>query len=136
MITIADWNKIKAEYIAGGISQRKLAAKYHISFNTLKKRANLEKWATARDTAYNRGTSKAQQATAERAATTAARIAEARDLAVVRVCEMIAEAKGSGNNMLALVTALEKLQKMSEPEGTAALKSARELLEGIDSVID
>lgn len=39
-----DWNKIKAEYIAGGTSYRKLAVKYSVPFSTLKDRAKREKW--------------------------------------------------------------------------------------------
>ena len=41
-----NWHKVHAEYVAGGISQRKLAQKYKIPFSTLQKRANREKWAT------------------------------------------------------------------------------------------
>ncbi len=50
------WSKIKAEYIAGGISYRKLAEKYQVSFNTLKDKAVKEQWASLRDEAYNRVT--------------------------------------------------------------------------------
>lgn len=39
-----DWKEIKAEYIAGGTSYRKLAAKYSVPFSTLKDRAKREKW--------------------------------------------------------------------------------------------
>ena len=39
-----DWNKIKAEYIAGGTSYRKLAEKYGVSQSTLRQRAAREKW--------------------------------------------------------------------------------------------
>lgn len=46
-----NWHKIHAEYVAGGISQRKLAQKYKIPFSTLQKRANREKWATDRSEA-------------------------------------------------------------------------------------
>lgn len=46
-----NWHKIHAEYVAGGISQRKLAQKYKIPFSTLQKRANREKWATDRNEA-------------------------------------------------------------------------------------
>ena len=53
-----DWSKIKAEYIAGGISYRSLAQKYNISFNTLKRIAVKEGWATLRDKAYNKATTK------------------------------------------------------------------------------
>lgn len=51
-----DWAKIKAEYIAGGISYRSLAQKYNVSFNTLKRIAVKEGWATLRDKAYNKAT--------------------------------------------------------------------------------
>lgn len=43
-----DWKRIKAEYIAGGTSYRKLAKKYGVSFNTLKTRAKEEQWCALR----------------------------------------------------------------------------------------
>ena len=39
-----DWNKLKAEYIAGGTSYRKLAEKYDVSFAILRRVAEKEKW--------------------------------------------------------------------------------------------
>lgn len=39
-----DWKGIKAEYIAGGTSYRKLAKKYGVSFSTLRGIAEREKW--------------------------------------------------------------------------------------------
>lgn len=46
---MADWKKLRAEYIAGGTSYRKLADKHHVSFHTLRKRAADEKWKELRD---------------------------------------------------------------------------------------
>lgn len=46
-----DWNKIKAEYIAGGTSYRKLAEKYGVSFSTLRKVAAKEQWTDLRNKA-------------------------------------------------------------------------------------
>ena len=43
------WQKIKAEYIAGGTSYRKLAEKYNIPFGTLKRVALKEKWSDLRE---------------------------------------------------------------------------------------
>ena len=45
---MADWKKIKAEYIAGGTSYRKLAEKYGVSRTTLERRAKEEKWTDLR----------------------------------------------------------------------------------------
>ena len=53
-----DWNKLKAEYIAGGISYRKLAEKHGVSFNTLKTIAIRENWTDLRQQANNDATTK------------------------------------------------------------------------------
>lgn len=44
-----DWKKIKAEYIKGGTSYRKLAEKYNAPFGTLRKVAAKEGWRELRD---------------------------------------------------------------------------------------
>lgn len=49
-----DWNKIKAEYIAGGTSYRKLATKYGVPFSNLKNIAIKEQWTQLREQAKNR----------------------------------------------------------------------------------
>ena len=59
------WRKIKAEYIAGGISQRALAEKYGVQWGTLRKRANLEKWNEKRKEAEKKALQKVEQKTAE-----------------------------------------------------------------------
>lgn len=53
-----DWNKLKAEYIAGGTSYRKLAAKYDVPFNTLKTIAIKEGWVNLREQAEHNTTTK------------------------------------------------------------------------------
>ena len=53
-----DWKRIKAEYIAGGTSYRKLAEKYGVSFNTLKRRAKEEQWYELRGQKEHKTTTK------------------------------------------------------------------------------
>jgi len=53
-----DWEKIKAEYIAGGTSYRKLAKKYDVSFNSLKDVAIRDKWFELRKQTHNKSTTK------------------------------------------------------------------------------
>lgn len=55
---MVEWSKIKAEYIAGGISYRELAKKHDISFNTLKDIAVAEGWYKLRQQAHNDTTTK------------------------------------------------------------------------------
>lgn len=43
-----DWQRIKADYIAGGISYRKLAEKYGVPRSNIERRAKAEKWTELR----------------------------------------------------------------------------------------
>lgn len=60
-----NWHKIRAEYIAGGISQRQLAKDYKIPFSTLQKRAQREEWGKNRRDAMVIVAENAVQKTAE-----------------------------------------------------------------------
>lgn len=57
----ADWAMIRAEYIAGGISMRKLAKKHGVSPDVLMQKACREKWTADRDKAVSEGLAKVQQ---------------------------------------------------------------------------
>ena len=59
------WRKIKAEYIAGGISQRALAEKYGISQATVERRAKKEKWTAKRRQAEGKSIEKVTEKKAE-----------------------------------------------------------------------
>lgn len=89
---MADWIKIKTEYINGNISYRKLAEKHNVSFNTLKDIAVQEKWFEKRKEQHNKIAIRAQQKTAEKLAEKEAdrlmRISNAAD----RLLEKIEEA--------------------------------------------
>lgn len=51
---MVDWSKIKAEYVAGGTSYRKLATKHGVPFSNLKNIAIKEQWTQLREQAKNR----------------------------------------------------------------------------------
>jgi transposase len=80
-----DWAAIRAEYIGGGISQRKLAKKYGVSETTLMKKANKEGWQRFRQEADSKSTAEAQQRTADRAAENAAIAADIRAALLLRL---------------------------------------------------
>jgi hypothetical protein len=124
-----DWTKIRAEYIAGGISQRKLAAKYHVSFNTLSKKANAEKWAQQREETYNKSATKAQQKKANETASNAVKLEQAKGLLIDRLKRAIEQMPLNGGthvrqhiqdgnkrmtidySIMDMILALEKLSK-------------------------
>jgi transposase len=80
-----DWNAIRAEYIGGGISQRKLAKKYGVSDTTLMKKANAEGWHKLREKAESKSTAQAQQKTAEAAADNAVIAADMKKRLLLRL---------------------------------------------------
>ena len=53
-----DWKKIKAEYIAGGTSYRKLAEKHGVSLTNLQRRAAKEKWVDLRQQTVDKAAAK------------------------------------------------------------------------------
>ena len=63
---VLDWNKIRNEYISTNISQRKIAAKYKVSYSTIQQRARKEQWKRARDEQHDEIEAKIRQKTAEK----------------------------------------------------------------------
>lgn len=83
-----DWNAIRAEYIGGGISQRKLADKHGIPVDKLLKIANREHWKDDREKASNKAAMKAQQKTAVAAADNAVIAADLKKRLLLRLSRM------------------------------------------------
>lgn len=71
-----NWVKIRARYERGGISQRDLAVSEGVSFNTLKDRANREKWRVSRDHVATEVTTATQQHVINRMALKAADVVD------------------------------------------------------------
>lgn len=89
--TGVSWRKLKAEYVAGGISQRKLAEKYGIPFGTLQKQARLKKWNDARKKAEEKAVEKVTQKTAEAVADNAVLIERVKTGLLQRLVKMVEE---------------------------------------------
>ena len=84
-----DWNAIRAEYIAGGISQRGLAEKYGISYPTIRKRAETGGWVKDREKAERKSVAKATQKTADAAAENAVKLERARALLIDKIVKTL-----------------------------------------------
>jgi hypothetical protein len=115
-----DWSKIKAEYIAGGTSYRKLCEKYNIKLSALRFKAEKEKWTELK--------------------------AQAQHSANTKIVEAIATQKSEYNVDIYSVAdkLLEKITSMLEEDGlttqsikhlTSAIKDIKEI-KGIKSDID
>ena len=83
-----DWNAIRAEYIGGGTSYRKLAEKHQVSFMVLKTRAKKEDWPGLRTQAEHKASTEATQKTAEAAADNAVIAADIKKRLLLRLSRM------------------------------------------------
>ena len=81
----ADWNAIRAEYIGGGISQRKLAAKYGVTYPALRSRAEAEGWVNDREKAKRRVVAQATQKLADLASDNATRAERIKQKLLIRL---------------------------------------------------
>ena len=80
-----DWNAIRAEYIGGGTSYRKLAEKYQVSFMVLKTRAKKEDWPGLRTQAEHKASTEATQKVAEAASDNAVIAADIKKRLLLRL---------------------------------------------------
>jgi anti-sigma28 factor (negative regulator of flagellin synthesis) len=116
-----DWKKIKADYIAGGISYRKLAAKYGVSFSTLRNIAIREKWTELREQANNKSVTKLVESIGEQNGTYKVSINEVADKLLEKI--------------IGLLDALEVVDSQSIKQCTSALKDIKDI-KGLKSDID
>ena len=117
-----NWKKIKAEYIRGGVSYRKLAEKYGVSFSTLRKVASKEKWTDLRNKAGAKRDSKIIESVASQEAKRVDGIQTVADLLLERIKEGVA--KGT------LIIDSQSIRQI-----TASLKDLRDI-KGMKSELD
>ena len=84
-----NWRKIKAEYIAGGISQRALAEKYGVSASNLMRRANREEWNKRRLAAESKAIANTEQKTADAVADNAVLLERIKNKLLLKLSGMI-----------------------------------------------
>lgn len=85
---MANWKKIKAEYIAGGTSYRKLAEKYGVSFSTLRKVAAKEQWTDLRNKAGAKRDTKIIDSVSQKEAKKATDITDVADKLLGKILEI------------------------------------------------
>lgn len=114
-----DWKKIKAEYIAGGTSYRRLAEKYGLSRSKLQARATREKWADLKSQAEAKTESKIVEAISDQDAKKAVNIVDVADKLLEKITTVLED-----------VTTTQDIRHL-----TSALKDLRDI-KGIKSDID
>ena len=119
---MADWKKIKSEYIRGGVSYRKLADKYDVSFSTLRKVAARENWTELRSRAGAERDTKIVQSVASQQAKRVDDIQTVADMLLDKIFFGVLE----GN----LITDAQSVRQI-----TASIKDLRDI-KGMKSELD
>lgn len=132
----ADWKKIKAEYIRGGTSCRKLADKYGVSSTSVLKKCRAEKWTDLRNQKVIKQTSKTVEMIASQEAEKAVDLDDTlRDLAM-RLAEKISDGLLDGTYVKAsdvrdVTIAMKNLREIA---GARARKDLEEQQARIDKL--
>ena len=116
-----DWNKIKAEYIAGGTSYRKLAEKYGIDRNAVQRVAKRENWCDLKRQAKAKSETKMVNAISNDIAKKSTKINDVADKLLDKIVD--------------LLETLEVADSQTIKQCTSALKDIKEI-KGIKSDID
>lgn len=109
---MVEWNKIKTEYIAGGTSYRKLAAKYGLSRSKLQAKATKEKWAELKSQAKAKTESKIVEAVSDQAADQAVTIIDVADKLLSKIYEMLGADVYNTQSIKNLTSALKDLKEI------------------------
>ena len=109
-----NWRKIKAEYIAGGISQRALSEKYGVPWGTMRTRANKEKWNEKRIAAEKKAMQKTEQKKAEEVADNAVLLERIKTKLLQRLDKMVEEFPTTAQEMKLKDKGIETVFRMRD----------------------
>lgn len=107
------WQKIKAEYAAGGISLRKLSEKYGVSFSTIQKKSMEEKWGDLRKKSRRKTEEKIIDTVSSMEADKATNIIDVADKLLGKIYDMLdADLPYNTQNIKNLTSALKDLKEI------------------------
>ena len=87
---MADWQKIKTEYISENTSYRKLSEKHGISYQAICRRSKAERWGEQREQHMNKTVTKSLDRICEKKADRAARLNSVAELLLEKVERLLA----------------------------------------------
>ena len=115
------WNKIRAEYIAGGTSYRRLAEKYGVSFSTLRKVAAKEQWTELRNKAGAKRDTKLVETISAKEAERAINIVDVADKLLGKI-EVLVESVYDADSIKKLTSAIKDLKDIKGIKSDADMR--------------
>ena len=107
-----DWKRIKAEYIAGGTSYRKLAEKYNVPFGTLRRIAKQEEWTQKRTQVQHKVDTKIVETVSDIETEKAVNIIDVADKLLGKISELMDTIPLDTQSMKHLTSALKDLKEI------------------------
>lgn len=117
-----DWKRIKAEYIAGGISLQKLAEKYGVSFSTIQKKSMEEKWGNLRKKSRRKEEEKIIDYVSSTEAQKAIDIIDVADKLLTKITEIMDSAVTGTQSIKNLTSALKDLKEIKGYKSDADMR--------------
>ena len=105
-----DWNKLKAEYIAGGTSYRKLAKKYGVSFSSVRFKAEQEKWTDLKAQAQHSANTRIVESIVEDSTKNAVSIDNVADKLLDKITDMLGKQGLTTQSVKHLTSALKDIK--------------------------
>jgi uncharacterized protein YjcR len=127
-----DWKKIKAEYIAGGTSYRKLAEKYNVSFSTLRKVAAKEQWTELRNKTRAKMDTKISESVSDKEADKALNIIDVADKLLGKISELMDAVPLDTQSMKHLTSALKDLKEIKGFKSDADMREQEARIKNLE----
>ena len=119
---MADFKKIKAEYIKGGTSYRKLAEKYGVPRSTLERKAKDEKWTELRRQVECKTEAKIVDAISDDAAEKAVNIIDVADKLLKKINDSMDDMISDSQSVKHLTSALKDLKEIKGYKSSADMR--------------
>ena len=116
-----DWKRIKAEYIAGGTSYRKLAEKYKVTLSALRNVAEKEKWVDLKAQAQHMSDTKLIEQISDDAVEKTISIIDVADKLLTKISEVI-DTVGTTQDIKHISSALRDLKEIKGIKSDADMR--------------
>lgn len=131
---MVDWKKIKAEYIAGGTSYRKLCEKYGVSRTTLQTKAKDEKWPELRSQTQAKTEAKIIDSVSTNEAKKAASVIEVADKLLDKITEIM-DGVATTQDIRHLTSALKDLRDIKGYKSDADMREQEARIRNLEHQI-
>lgn len=130
-----DWQAIRAEYVAGGTSYRKLAEKYKISLKTIEYRAKKEEWSKQKRQLQDKIRAKTENDTIKKSVKKSVKINDVADRMLERLWD-IAESDGmsslSAKDIKEMSVALKNIKDVKGNKSALDIKEQKARIKNLE----